>query len=355
MKILFVTEQVIMGGGETNLIDVINELDFLGYDVTVAAPPNAKLFDYLPNIKKIKDSDLANKRWKKCFFSLYKTKNNQYLNFDIIHFYSVNPIPMFRSVSARVKIWTAHGHWECNNLIKSIMLKKMINKVVFVSKDVQIRVPFFYSMSRVVNLGVGRGKINLLKLNKFNSNNADFDVLKVLCLGRFQKIKRQDLLVDAIDKLPMNVECKLVGGVDETNEDDVAFMQNVLQQLARLNRRKGRKIEVLPHSNNIEQLYSWADICVVPSDYESFSMVTIESLLSETPVVVTNSGAPSEFIKESIAGIDFDAGSYDSLACKIEEMYQRFPLIKSSDFSSFKTKYTIDNQVSNLINEYKGL
>jgi glycosyltransferase involved in cell wall biosynthesis len=48
--------------------------------------------------------------------------------------------------------------------------------------------------------------------------------------------------------------------------------------------------------------YSAASVQVVPSYYESFSMVTVEALASGTPVIASDVGGPATLVRDGVAG-----------------------------------------------------
>lgn len=73
-------------------------------------------------------------------------------------------------------------------------------------------------------------------------------------------------------------------------------------------------VKIREHFDAIDQkelskLYSISDLCLVPSRYETFSMVTLESILCGTPVVAFNNSGPLDIISNRHNG--FLANAFD--------------------------------------------
>jgi D-inositol-3-phosphate glycosyltransferase len=143
----------------------------------------------------------------------------------------------------------------------------------------------------------------------------------LLFVGRITKAKGLRTLIKAIARVKrkFNEEMKLIviGGdisgimhSDEENrekkhlkklinklnlEDDVIFLGPVER-------------EKLPY------YYSIADVCVVPSLYESFGLVAVEAMACGTPVIASKVGGLKHTIKEGYSGMHFVPGRSDHLA-----------------------------------------
>lgn len=122
----------------------------------------------------------------------------------------------------------------------------------------------------------------------------------VLFVGRIEPLKGLDRLIMAMTFLPEERRPKLViiGG-DEHSQQEVERLKalsgelGVAASVAFLGRIKH---EELP------RFYCAADVCVVPSYYESFGLVALESLACGTPVVATNVGNLSNIIRQGETG-----------------------------------------------------
>lgn len=70
----------------------------------------------------------------------------------------------------------------------------------------------------------------------------------------------------------------------------------------------------------IVDVYNKAYMTVVPSRFESFSQVTLESLSCGTPVIAFDSSGPSEIIVDSINGFLVESFSFSDFGNKIESL-----------------------------------
>ena len=122
----------------------------------------------------------------------------------------------------------------------------------------------------------------------------------ILFVGRIEPLKGIDRLLRAMAYLPNGQRPRLViiGG-DENSRNEVERLQQLSNKLRiqdSVNFVGLIQQERLPH------FYSAADVCVVPSYYESFGLVALESLACATPVVATNVGELKSIIRQGKTG-----------------------------------------------------
>jgi glycosyltransferase involved in cell wall biosynthesis len=99
------------------------------------------------------------------------------------------------------------------------------------------------------------------------------------------------------------------------------------------------------HKNieEMKQLYAIADLCIVPSRFETFSQVTLESIQLTTPVVAFDLTGPRDIIRNGFSGfltVPFNVDEFcktiiENLNYKFtnEEKMIEYALITSSQFS----------------------
>ena len=87
------------------------------------------------------------------------------------------------------------------------------------------------------------------------------------------------------------------------------------------------KQEILPY------YYSAADVSVIPSYYESFGLVALESLACGTPVVATDVGEMTSIIKDEKMGYVVPDNSPQYLADKISLLLSRLKATTESSLS----------------------
>ena len=143
----------------------------------------------------------------------------------------------------------------------------------------------------------------------------------ILFVGRIEPLKGIDKLLTAMTYLKNRQKLKLliIGG-DENSRQEMERLQRLSQelQIKDLVAFLGRiKQEELP------RFYSAADVCVVPSYYESFGLVALESLACGTPVVATKVGGTGSIIRQGETGYVVPDNSPHHLADRIALLLSR--------------------------------
>jgi D-inositol-3-phosphate glycosyltransferase len=131
----------------------------------------------------------------------------------------------------------------------------------------------------------------------------------VLFVGRIQRLKGIDVLLRAIAALDdlapgLRPTVAIIGGAME--HERVAAEQREMQRLKQLSQALGIASQVrflggVPQ-DSLRSYYSAADVTVMPSTYESFGLVALESMACGTPVVATRVGGLSTLIRDAETG-----------------------------------------------------
>jgi D-inositol-3-phosphate glycosyltransferase len=142
----------------------------------------------------------------------------------------------------------------------------------------------------------------------------------VLYVGRFAPVKGISRLVAAAAHLRSRrgLMFMIVGGYDRKTR---AFAE-----LGRLARRASVE-DIVKFQGRVDHdllplYYSAADVLVVPSYYESFGLVALESLACGTPVIAARVGAMDTLIRDGKTGLLADSLSPRSLASAIERLME---------------------------------
>lgn len=132
----------------------------------------------------------------------------------------------------------------------------------------------------------------------------------ILFVGNLMPLKRLDLILQSLEYLPSRASVLVVGGGYE--------MEHYRSMVAAMN-LSARVLFVGPCYNQrrLAQYYNIASAVVVPSDYESFSLVTVEAQACGAIVIASKIPALEGKITDGRDGFLFEPGSVKSLAQKI--------------------------------------
>lgn len=122
----------------------------------------------------------------------------------------------------------------------------------------------------------------------------------ILFVGRIEPLKGIEQLLKAMPYLKNSQSPRLViiGG-DERNQYEVERLQRLSREL----HIEGSVTFLgLIKQERLPYFYSAADVCVIPSYYESFGLVALESLACGTPVVATDVGDFKSIIRQGETG-----------------------------------------------------
>lgn len=133
--------------------------------------------------------------------------------------------------------------------------------------------------------------------------------------GRLDSVKRADFLLQALALVQGQKDLRLtvIGGIPGSAE--VKKLQRHARSLG-----LGDAVSFLGPipPEQLPRYYQAADLCVVPSRYESFGMVTLEALACGIPVVATRAGGLMTTVQHGQNGFLFPGRSPHSLARAIE-------------------------------------
>jgi glycosyltransferase involved in cell wall biosynthesis len=156
--------------------------------------------------------------------------------------------------------------------------------------------------------------------------------LRLLMLGRISRIKGQEVLIEALARLPTEIrdrlEVKIVGNA-YMDEDREAALVRLVQDSG-----LAGHVTLLPFQADPAPLYRWADVVAVPSRLpESLGRVAIEAMAYGRPALVSGIGGLTEVVEDGVTGWVVPPGRADLLADKLRTIVEH-----PADWSSYPTQ-----------------
>lgn len=154
-----------------------------------------------------------------------------------------------------------------------------------------------FAAARSVGIDDGRlalvpNGISTRRIARWKADKADRsdERLRVLFVGRFDRQKGYDFLIEAACALSEAITVRLVGAKVIGGDMVTDLPPNVA--ICGWMRRE-----------RIEDEYDWADVVVMPSRWEGFGLVGLEAMRAGRPIVAFRSGALEEIVVDGVTGI----------------------------------------------------
>lgn len=174
--------------------------------------------------------------------------------------------------------------------------------------------------------------------------NTDYDYV-VSFVGKLTDFKGVDVLIRAAkiySQEIQNVITLIVGNGEKY--DELVKLRDDLDV---------KNVYFLGHRDQevVAEIYSIADVSVVPSRNEPFGLVAIEALACGTPVVATNQGGLVDFIDESIGSlvpVEDDIALSEAIAAEIlsPNKHERRRMAASKALEYFSWSRVVDDVIS---------
>lgn len=314
LKVGFFSDQVIYGGGESNLVRLVESISAF-CDVTIVAPPGKLLDAAISNGIKTLTMQNVRSRWLKGIPVSWSGDKQLRDRFDIVHAYSLHILP-FLLGHPRL-YWTVHGPWEKPWGLRAKVIARYVRKTIAVSNDVARACALPAEKLAIIPLGAVRNA-DCLSVRDETRNLHDFETVNIGVLGRIQRVKGQDIAIEAVcnvarENPARSFRLHFGGAVDPSSQQDKEY-QRELETLTFA--CAGLPNMSIVWHGFIEEPTEFIDsmeLMLVPSRYESFSMVLVEALSRGKLVLAPNVGGPAEIISNASVGQKFEAGSVNSL------------------------------------------
>lgn len=265
--------------------------------------------------------------------NFFKIKNKiKELNPDLLHISTPGTVGLCALISAKILNIPVVGIYHTD--FPSYMYKNTKSK--FVKKITLMYLKFFYKSFTALfsrsceyidiikkqlafkeeDLYILKAGINIENFDKSYKNEniwEKYDIkkndFKVLYVGRLSVEKNVDLLIEHWKKLKLeNAKLILVGDLEFELE-----RKEELKNIVFLGRKQ---------KSELSQIYASSDCFIFPSTTDTLGQVVLEALASALPVIVTNSGGPSSFVKNEF-GYVVDINSFDEVKNSLEELSRK--------------------------------
>ena len=251
-----------------------------------------------------------------CNLESFRTANN--LDYDLIHSHywlsgwvgsllrrrwSVPHITMFHTLG-EVKNNSRIGEHESHTRIRvERLIASQADLIVAASPQEKEQMVKLYGHSsarmRVIPCGVDLQRFRPRSKTAARRRLGLQDKKTLLFVGRIDPIKGVNIMLEAVSKLSetYNIQAVIVGAENHiaNGAGDNGHLKNLVQEIGVAD--KVTLAGAVDHKD-IPYYYNAADICVVPSYYESFGMVAVEALASGTPVVASRVGGLQSTVKD---------------------------------------------------------
>jgi hypothetical protein len=163
--------------------------------------------------------------------------------------------------------------------------------------------------NKISVVALGRAKATLAEECNRPTPQQRGDGLRILFAGTVGLRKGVPYLLEALRSLQGKIpfECK-IAGTSEIAPDKLAQYRDVADFLGRVPR------------SQMNELYQWADVFVLPSICEGSAMVTYEALLSGLPVITTyNAGS---LVRDGIDGYIVKIRDVEAIRDRLIQLYE---------------------------------
>jgi D-inositol-3-phosphate glycosyltransferase len=153
----------------------------------------------------------------------------------------------------------------------------------------------------------------------------------LLFVGRIERLKGIDTLLEAVAVVSRtctgrNLKALIVGGGGQTEEEN-AELKRVVQLHRDLNLEEQVEFVGSKPQEMLPLYYAAADITIMPSHYESFGLVAVESMASGTPVIASNVGGLSYTVVDGETGYLVEEENHFALAEQVHSLL-KYPELK---------------------------
>ena len=178
-----------------------------------------------------------------------------------------------------------------------------------------------------LEFGVEKEKIKIIPMGidveEFEKKPSASEELQILFVGRIARVRRIELLLQAVNQLRFPFHLTLAGGEEKTSSVTRTGYLNELKQLTKKLNLENKVTFVGKRTpQELKALYQSADIFVYPSLYENFGQPLLEAAAHGLPLISTSVGIARDIIIEGETGYQV-SGKPEEIKERIESLRNR--------------------------------
>jgi len=177
-----------------------------------------------------------------------------------------------------------------------------------------------------IEFGISKNKLRVIPMGidvdeyPENPDKSTDKAINILFVGRVARVRRIEIILQAVAKLSIPFHVTLVGGEEKTTSLSKWGYMNELKKLCKTLNISDRITFAGPVTQSaLSNWYRKADIFIYPSLYENFGQPILEAAAAGLPVISTSVGVAKELIKDNETGF-LITGEYQELADRITQL-----------------------------------
>ena len=158
-----------------------------------------------------------------------------------------------------------------------------------------------------LEFGIDKEKIHIIPMGvdvePTEKTRSESEQLQILFVGRIARVRRIEILLQAVSKLNIPYHLTIVGGEEKTSSFTRTGYLNELKQLTKqLNLEKKVTYVGKKSPPELKTLYQTADIFAYTSLYENFGQPLLEAAAHGLPIISTPVGIARDIVIEGETG-----------------------------------------------------
>ena len=212
-----------------------------------------------------------------------------------------------------------------------------------------------------LEFGIAKEKIHIIpmgiEVGKVEKDQNATEQLQILFVGRIARVRRIELLLQAVSQLNFPFHLTIAGGEEKTSSVTSAGYLNEIKRLTKqLNLENKVTFVGKKTPQELKALYKSADIFVYPSLYENFGQPLLEAAAHGLPLISTSVGIARDIIIEGETGYQISG--------KPEEIKDRIDSLRDSNLrlqmgqriqNEVKNRFDWENIMDQYMNLYRSL